>query len=171
MLVVFKAAFMWMQEKSKNIKVHRNGFRRAGSPCLRMSCGFWIVSWSLSISVRGSPIHLSFCSLRAVGRPLLNGVHWWGGKPLPQRLALASQSQSSLRQAHTPCPHTREDGMRLVRSWGSVGGVSCHSSSFPAVPYLVAFDRTTLSCSWASWHTLFIKLWSLERERCRPLDL
>ncbi|XP_076698473.1 3',5'-cyclic-AMP phosphodiesterase 4D-like [Callospermophilus lateralis] len=38
-----------------------------------------------------------------------------GGKPLPQRLALASQSQSSLRQVHTPCPHTLEDGIGLLK--------------------------------------------------------
>lgn len=132
-------------EKSEIIRIHRQ--LRADWQCLfkeqlqmEKFCGRYPSLWE------GSPIHLFTGSLVAAGRPLLNGVHHVGRKAsFPQEAHLGNQSQSSLSRIHAPCP---------LRSWtecdwcivGSMGVVLCLSSRLPpAVPYLVAFDRTSLS--------------------------
>lgn len=119
-----------------------------GTTYLRNNHRSWKFLWSLFIPVRGKP-HSSFP--RQPQRCRETFIKW--RSPCreeslfsPEAHLAADQSQSSLSRNRAPCPP--RPGVEC--DWcivGSMGGVLCHFPASPAVPYLVAFDRTSLSCS------------------------
>lgn len=109
------------------------------------------VLWSLSIPVRGKP-HSSFHWQPQSCRETF--IKWRSPFTCaeeslfsPEAHLTGDQSQRSLRRIRAPCPPRPEK----ERDWcivGSMGWVSVPLfPASPAVPYLVAFDRTSLSRS------------------------
>lgn len=149
-MALFKAAFILKEEKSENNKTHRKDSKKIGNPYLRMNCEFWRVLWSLFIICeRETPFIFLLGSLSCrdtIIKWRLPGVRRKTSSPeVCPRQPITTQPALS---PHTP-PTLVDPVMEC--DWCIVGllweGFLVTLPGFPAVPYLVAFDRTSLSCS------------------------